>query len=321
MFSLLPAPLRGVLAALLIVANTLACFGPIFAAGLVKLVLPFARVRRVVDPVLNVFANGWVTFNGLVLWGRGGTTLDAQGHDQLQARGWAMVVSNHQSWVDIFVLQRVFNRRIPLLKFFLKWELVYVPLIGLAWWAMDFPFMRRHSRAALRARPELRLKDRDAARRACAKFAAIPTSVMTFPEGTRLSMDKQAQQGMPYRHLLKPRAGSLATALHALGAQFHSLLDVTIAYPDGVPSFWGFLCGRCPRVLVRVQAREIAPALCAGDYAADEAFRRQFQQWLDGLWRAKDDEIEALLVAAAPRALAGTGAGAARAPAHGSTVR
>jgi 1-acyl-sn-glycerol-3-phosphate acyltransferase len=321
MFRFLPAPLRGTLAVLLLVANTACCFVPIMAFGLLKLVLPFAPVRRVLDHVLNALATGWITLNGLVLWDAGRTRLDAQGHEQLSRRDWAMVVSNHQSWVDILVLQRVFNRRIPYMKFFLKWELIFVPLMGLAWWALDFPFMRRHSRAAVRANPQLRVQDRDAARRACAKFALVPTSVMTFPEGTRLTVDKLAAQAMPYRHLLKPKAGSLATSLNALGERFHSLLDTTIVYPDGVPSFWDFLCGRCPRVLVRVHAREIAPALCTGDFVADEAFRREFGRWLDGLWRAKDDEIEALLVASAPRALASLSPAGTQAPANSSSIR
>ena len=294
------APLRGALAAVLLVANTLFWGLAILLVAVVKLVLPFKPVRRVVDPVLNVLATGWIGVNNALLWNDRRTRLDAQGHEALRASDWYMVVSNHQSWVDILVLQRLLSRRVPMLKFFLKWELIFVPVIGIAWWALDFPFMRRHGKAALRKNPELRLKDRDATRRACARFSLVPTSVMTFPEGTRLTPAKHAAQGGPYRHLLKPKAGSLAMSLNALGERFQSLLDVTIVYPDGVPDFWDFLCGRCPRVLVRVHVRAIAPGLCAGDYTADSGLRRDFHRWLDGLWRAKDDEIEALLVASAP---------------------
>jgi len=312
--------LRGALAAVLLAVNTIACAVPILLVAVVKLVLPFKPVRRVVDPVLNTLATAWIGVNNAVLWDDRRTRLDVQGHEQLQARDWYMVVSNHQSWVDILVLQRVLNRRVPMLKFFLKWELIFVPVIGVAWWALDFPFMRRHGKAALRAHPELRTKDRDATRRACAKFSLVPTSVMTFPEGTRLTPDKKARQASPYRHLLKPKAGSLAMSLHALGTRFHSLLDVTIVYPDGVPDFWEFLSGRCPRVLVRVHVREIEPALCVGDYTEDTALRRDYHRWLDGLWQAKDAEIEALLIASAPRALPASAAPGG-APADGATQR
>ena len=153
-------------------------------------------------------------------------------------------MNGHLSTYNIFALQHVLNRRIPLLKFFIKQQLLYVPIMGLAWWALDFPFMKRHSAAALKRNPALREQDRETTRRACEKFALVPTSLMNFTEGTRFTPAKHAAQGSPYRHLLKPRTGALALALHAMGRQFHSLLDVTLAYPDGVPTFWQFLCGR-----------------------------------------------------------------------------
>ena len=63
----------------------------------------------------------------------------------MHINGHYLVLANHQSWVDILVLQKVFNRRIPLLRFFLKRQLFWVPLLGLAWWALDFPFMGRYT--------------------------------------------------------------------------------------------------------------------------------------------------------------------------------
>jgi 1-acyl-sn-glycerol-3-phosphate acyltransferase len=206
-----------------------------------------------------------------------------QGHEALPYRGWYMVTCNHQSWADIFVLQRVFNRRIPLLKFFLKRELIYVPVIGLAWWALDFPFMRRQADAGH--------QDLEATRRACAKFALVPTSVMNFVEGTRFTPTKHAAQGAQWQHLLAPKAGGMAAALEALGERFDSLLDVTIVYPDGVPGFWDFLCGRVPRVVVRMQRRPI-PADCR---ETGPAQRRHVQRWLRELWHEKDRQIGSLL--------------------------
>jgi 1-acyl-sn-glycerol-3-phosphate acyltransferase len=300
---LLPSPVRGVLALTLLAANTLLWCALLLPISTVKFMLPFHRVRRRVDPILNELASRWVDCNGAILWRRRASRLDVLGNANLRPDDWYMVTSNHQSWVDIFVLQRVLNGRIPLLKFFLKQELAYVPVIGLAWWALDFPFMRRHGKAALRKHPELRLKDRDATRRACAKFALTPTSVMTFPEGTRFTTAKHASQSGAYRHLLKPKAGSLAMSLNAMGDQFRSLLDVTIVYPDGVPTFWQFLCGGDERVVVRVSQLPIAAELHRGDYTADPAYRRAFHRWLDTLWHAKDDQIDALLQSA-PGALA-----------------
>jgi 1-acyl-sn-glycerol-3-phosphate acyltransferase len=227
---------------------------------------------------------------------------DVAGIDGLAYRGWYMVNCNHQSWVDILVLQHLLNRRIPLLKFFLKQQLIYVPVIGLAWWALDFPFMRRHSDADLRRHPEKRFDDIEATRRACEKFALVPTSVMNFAEGTRFTPGKHRSQRSPYRHLLKPKAGALALALGALGDKFDSLLDVTIVYPDGAPTFWQFLCGNVRHVVVRAQQLTLPPEFRHADYARDPKYRKAFQRWLQTLWHEKDSTIGALRGSpAAPR--------------------
>ena len=213
----------------------------------------------------------------------------------MNPRSWYLVNANHQSWVDILVLQHLLNRRIPLLKFFLKQPLIWVPVMGLAWWALDFPFMRRHSEAYLQKHPEMRGRDQETTRRACEKFALIPTSVMNFLEGTRFTAAKQARQQSPYRHLLKPKTGGVAVALNAMGEKFEAVLDVTIVYPDGVPDFWQFLSGQVRRVIVRVQTLPIPSQLLGGDYAGDAAMRQAYQQWVHELWLAKDARISTLL--------------------------
>lgn len=288
--------LRGVAALFLLLLNTLAWCTVLFLLALAKLALPFAAVRRRIDPVLNALASGWIACNSAWMRLLHGTAWDVRGADGLRRDGWYLVNCNHQSWVDIFVLQHVLRGRIPLLKFFLKRQLIYVPVIGLAWWALDFPFMRRHGKEALRRRPELRRQDQEETLRACRRFALVPTSVMNFAEGTRFTPRKHASQGAPFRHLLKPRAGAMALTLNAMGSRFRSLVDATIVYPGGVPSFWDFLCGRVPRVVVRVRQQPIPEGFAAGDYAADPDFRRRFQSWLQALWEEKDRDFAQLQV-------------------------
>ena len=295
MLGFLPPFLRGCLALALLVLNTLFWCVLLFAAALVKLVLPFQAVRVRIDPLLNRIASLWIACNSGWMRLTQRTAWDVQGLEQLRYEGWYLVNCNHQSWVDIFVLQHLLNGRVPLLKFFLKQELIWVPVIGLAWWALDFPFMQRHGKAELRRRPELRSQDAEATRRACAKFSLVPTSVMNFAEGTRFTAAKHAAQESPYRHLLKPKAGALALALNAMGERFRSLVDATIVYPGGAPTFWQFLCGRSPRIVVRLREVPIPAAFCTGDYAGDKAFRMAFQRWLAQLWEEKDRQIGELL--------------------------
>ena len=295
MLGFLPPFVRGAIALVLLTVNTLFWCALLFVLALVKLVLPFKAVRLRLDPMLNAVAMAWVTCNTAWMKLTQRTTWDVQGVDELPFRGWYLVNCNHQSWVDIFVLQRAMNGHIPMLKFFLKQQLIYVPVIGLAWWALDFPFMKRHSRAELRKNPKLRDEDRETTRRACAKFALVPTSVMNFAEGNRFTPEKHAAQASPYTYLLKPKAGALALALNAMGEQFHSLIDATIVYPDGIPSFWDFLCGTTPRVVLRVRQLPIPPAFCTGDYEGDTVFRGTVHRWLADIWEFKDAEIEKIM--------------------------
>ena len=295
MLGFLPPVVRGALSFLVLVANTVFWCLLLFVLALCKAVLPFPAVLARLDPLINSIASAWTRCNSA--WMRFAHRPDwhIEGVDSLRYNDWYLVNCNHQSWVDIFVLQDALNGRIPVLKFFLKAELIYVPVIGLAWWALDFPFMKRHSRAALRKNPNLRNDDRDSARRACAKFAKIPTSVMNFVEGTRFTAEKHQTQASPYVHLLKPKAGAMAMALNAMGAQFHSLVDATIAYPDGIPTFWQYLCGQSSRVRLKVRQVEIPMEFCTGDYENDRALRKQFHRWLDEVWQRKDADMAEML--------------------------
>ena len=298
MLNFLPAPLVGAIAFLLLALNALFWVPILLLFAIVRLILPFKGVRLVIDPLLVTIAEAWISCNSgwMALTQR--TGWDVEGIAGLDPQGWYLVNSNHQTWVDIFVLQHLFNRRIPLLKFFIKSQLKWVPVMGLAWWALDFPFMRRHSEEYLKQHPEMRGKDQAATRRACEKFALIPTSVMNFLEGTRFTPAKHQRQQSPYRHLLKPKAGGIALALNAMGEKFRAILDVTIVYPDGAPDFRDFLCGRLRRVIVRVQSLPVPEHLMNSDYGADAATREAFGLWVQQLWRDKDAQITRLLAQA-----------------------
>ena len=247
----LPATLRGALTGAMLGLNTVVVAASLVPPALLKLLLPVAAVHRAADRALNALASAWVAVNNAWIAAvRPTARWDVQGVEGLHPRGWYLVSSNHQSWVDILVLQRIFHGHIPFLKFFLKQQLIWVPVIGLAWWALDFPFMKRGRGHGARS------SDLQTTREACEKFKTIPTSVINFVEGTRFTSAKRALQNSPYKHLLKPKIGGLGVALATMGEQFEALLDVTIVYPHGTPDFWDLLCGRIDAVTVRVQQRD-----------------------------------------------------------------
>ena len=286
----------------LIALNTLLHCLPLFVVALFKALLPLAAVRRLCNPLLTGLAESWVGVNSAMIGAFTSTRFEVSDEAALARDGHYLVLANHQSWVDILVLQKVFNRRIPFMRFFLKRQLIWVPLLGLAWWALDFPFMGRYTPKQIARRPELAGRDIEATRRACDKFRAIPVSIMNFVEGTRFTAAKHASQGAPYRHLLKPKSGGVAFVLDAMGDGLHAILDVTIAYPAGSPSLLDLLADRIPEVRVQLRQRTIPDEILRGDYQHDRAFRARFQQWMNGLWSEKDADMAALLEGGDPRA-------------------
>lgn len=289
------ALLRLSLVSLLIAISTVFHVLPLLLVALVKAVLPSERLRRASNPVLTGLAESWIGFNSWVLGCFTEMRVEVEMDAALRSDGHYLMLANHQSWVDILVLQKVFNRRIPLMRFFLKRQLFWVPLLGLAWWALDFPFMGRHTHRQIARRPELAGRDTLAIRRACEKFRAIPVTIVNFVEGTRFTPAKHARQGASYRHLLKPKSGGVAFVLDAVGEGLHAILDVTIAYPGGRPTLADLLAGRISEVRIHVRQRPIPAELLGGDYQNDRAFRIRFQQWMNGLWQEKDVEMARLL--------------------------
>ena len=288
---MIKGPLCGVLSLGLIAVNTLFWAFQLFIMTFLKFVIPIHSWRRFCGRILDGIATCWVGINMAIETLTMTTRWEVMGLDALNPKGWYLVLSNHQSWVDIFTLQRVFFRKIPFLKFFIKKELIWFPIMGQAWWALDFPFMKRYSKEFLKKHPHLRGKDVEITLKACEKFKKIPVSVMNFVEGTRFSSQKQVHQQSPYRNLLRPKAGGISYVLMAMGKQLDRILDVTISYPEGPRSFWSFLCGKIERITVRVNILPV-PKDLIGDYQHDDVFRTKIQNWLNDLWTIKDTLLE-----------------------------
>lgn len=298
MLHFLPPGLRGSLALVVFGVNTLFWCALLYVVTLLRLLLPLAGWVRFCRRLSMAIAAAWIGGNVLGLKAVSRIEWDVTGVEGLSRHAWYLVTPNHVSWVDIVVVQWLFNRKIPMLKFFLKEELKKVPVLGLAWWCLEFPFMKRTPKALLAKHPELKGKDLETTKRACERFRDLPVSVLNFLEGTRFSEKKRVDRGSPYRNLLLPKAGGIAQVVSTLGPLLGSILDVTLFYPGGAPTFWGLLSGRLEKVVVRVEAVPLDPAWYGADYEADPAFREGFQTFVSDLWRRKDDRIDALRGAA-----------------------
>jgi len=288
--------LKGGLAILFIAINTIACCVPIYLLALTRAVLPIESFRIAMAAAMTRVIDVWVAGNRLLMKTIHLTEIETtiKTSAPLKRDRWYVVISNHQGWSDILVLQNVFLGRIPPLKFFVKRQLLWVPGIGLAMWLLEFPYVRRYGREVLEKNPELRKHDQEATRRACEHFKRRPTSVLNFMEGTRFTVAKHIRQNSKFRNLLTPKTGGFGYVVGALGQRIDQVLDVTIVYPDGVPTFWEFLSGQSRLVHVEIATRQVPATLFKeqDELAAD--VREELRVWVDDLWLHKDHRIDEL---------------------------
>ncbi|GAA6134305.1 acyltransferase [Oceaniserpentilla sp. 4NH20-0058] len=285
----------GVVSALALLAHTFILGTFLYLAIVLKVISPKWLVLKIFDPIIVFIASMWL--EGILWW------IDwvyrpkwnITGVDNLHKHNWYLLTANHQSWVDIFVLYKLFHQKAPFLKFFIKKELQYVPIVGQAWWALDFPFMQRYSREFLKKYPEKAGDDMKETQKACEKFSVVPTSIMNFLEGTRFTSEKHTKQHSPYKHLLKPKAGGLAFTIQALGDKFSSISNATIVYPDHTPTFWDMMCGKIDHILVEVNSIPIPAHFSQGDYQTDRQLKQEIHTWVAQLWQQKDLDIERML--------------------------
>lgn len=293
MLSFLPPSARGVIGFSMFVVNLVFWVTLIFIVSSVRILLPLNIIKRFISNLCISFANGFIIVNNFIIFFTNRVKWDVQINGELKMNDWYLVVSNHQTWIDIVVLQRIFLHKIPFLKFFIKQQLLWVPFIGGACIALEFPFMKRYSKEFLDKNPHLKGKDIEATRVACEKYRTVPTSVMNFTEGTRFTPSKHKRQNSVYENLLKPKAGGISLVMGTMGDILTKMVDVTIYYPDGAKSLWDFLCGRTRRIVVRIDVIPITDQI-RGDYVNDPKFANEFQNWLNSFWKKKDRLITEL---------------------------
>ena len=266
---------------------------PVLALGLTKL---FKQSRKVDETNIQI-TNSWLSVNNWLIdhvlpntqW-----DISIDENLQLSMQGRYLMTCNHQSWVDTTVNQYFGLTRMPLTRFFTKWELIFIPFVGQAFKILGFPMMKRHSKAQIAKKPELKDRDMEEARKACQQLLSQPFTLLNYLEGTRFTQEKHDQQQSPYQHLLKPKAGGLALALNILGDQIDALVDMTIVYPDGVPGYSEFWLGEVPRIAVNLRKINIPDWVLGGNYEDDAEYRERFQQWVHELWLEKDQLIESM---------------------------
>lgn len=284
--------IKGSVSLLLLTLTTLFWGLPLIALTLLKLITPGRPLRRQVLKGLHAVALNWVGGNlwWMRRWLKPQLTLELP--EGLSPQQWWLVLSNHRCWTDIFLLFFALHRRIPMPHFFVKRQLIWVPVVGLAFWALEFPMLRRLTREQRERHPHLAHRDREATERMCRHARERPIAIFNFVEGTRFTPAKHAAQASPYHHLLRPRAGGIAQVVSLVGDRLDGILDVTLVYANPAPTFWDFLCGREGPVTLHARRLPVPAWMAEGNYHDDPHYKERFHSWLNALWQEKDAMLD-----------------------------
>ena len=285
---------RGSVTLLFMFINTLFLAVPLCGAALVRGLTP-TRFQGLCTRVSMRCAEGWIANNNRIIDTFQTLDITVEHYPDLSRDEWYLVICNHQSWTDILILQRVLNKRIPMLKFFIKQTLLYVPILGVCFMALDFPIMQRYSKRTLAKKPHLKGRDLETTIKSCERFKLTPVSVLNFVEGTRFSQAKQSQSNSPYQHLLKPKGGGVTMVVDSMKDDLTAILDVTLVYQHQTPSFWAFLCGHPMPIHIRIDRLGIPGTTVAKDAMQPKSLGKQIKQLLLDRWTKKDVVLQQLL--------------------------
>ena len=286
--------IRGSLTLLLMLINTLILAIPLCIAALVRGLTPY-RYQALCTQISMRCAEGWIANNNRIIDAFQTLDISVAHYPELSPDEWYLVICNHQSWTDIVILQRILNKRVPMLKFFIKQTLLYVPILGVCFLALDFPIMKRYDKRTLAKKPHLKGRDLETTLKSCERFKLTPVSVLNFVEGTRFSPEKQRRSKSPYQHLLKPKGGGVAMVVDSMQDDLSAILDVTLAYQHETPSFWSFLCGHPTPIRIQIDRLGVPNRNDLVNPGAAKSMGKQVKQILLDRWDKKEAVLQQLL--------------------------
>jgi 1-acyl-sn-glycerol-3-phosphate acyltransferase len=250
-----------------------------------------STTRLFADRILVMIGERWIQNNYLISVFMYGIKFDVEGldHPEIAYNKSYLIVSNHQSWADIYVIQSVLNKKVPFIRFFIKSSLKWVPILGQAWVGLDFPFVRRSKKKDLIKNPDLARQDLENVKRVCRKFKDIPFCILNFVEGHRRTPERMRKliKKNPYRYLLRPHSGGISTVATELKDQLHGILDLTLIYPDDKSTFYDLMSGdvRAIKVVAKFIPINEVPIETNPNFSA---MSKKMKRWIDGRWEEKD---------------------------------
>ena len=285
--------LVGLITFFLILIELIIGFGTLAIINIPRAIIPLKSFKLFLAKISNKIGDLTVYGLKLIMLLMHGNNIQVISNETYDMNKWYMAMSNHQSWADIFVLLTVANKKIPLLKFFMKKELWWIPFVFLANKTLNMPFVNRHSKKAIEKDPSLRTKDYENTLKSCKRFLRAPSTIFSYAEGTRLTPEKHKAQNSKYKNLLQPKIGGMATALSAM-PKIDTLIDFSVVYKSKKRGAWSFLNGEMRDVKVFIKSHKIPENLKNRNYGNDHLYREEFKQWIEEIWDVKDTKIDEL---------------------------
>ena len=283
----------GLITFLLILIELIIGFGTLAIINIPRGIIPLKIFKIYLAKISNIIGDLTVYGLKLIMLLMHGNNISVINNQKFDKNEWYMAMSNHQSWADIFILLVAANYKLPLLKFFMKRELWWIPFVFLANKTLNMPFVNRHSKKEIEQNPSLRNQDYKNTLKSCKRFLRTPSTIFSYAEGTRFTDEKHDQQGSPYNNLLSPKIGGMATALSAM-PNINTLVDYTVVYKSKKRDAWSFAKGDMKHVKVLVTKYKIPDNLKNRNYANDKDYRDEFKNWIESIWAEKDKKIEEL---------------------------
>ena len=283
----------GLITFLLILVELIIGFGTLAIINIPRGIIPIKIFKIYLAKISNIIGDLTVYGLKLIMLLMHGNNISIVNNQEFDRNEWYMAMSNHQSWADIFILLVAANYKLPLLKFFMKKELWWIPFVFLANKTLNMPFVNRHSKKEIEQNPYLRNQDYENTLKSCKRFLRTPSTIFSYAEGTRFTDEKHAQQGSQYNNLLGPKIGGMATALSSIPG-INTLVDYTVVYKSKKRDAWSFLKGDMKHVKVLVTKYKIPDNLKNRNYANDKDYRDEFKNWIESIWAVKDKKIEEL---------------------------
>ena len=271
--------IRVLIILLVFLSSTILFAVPFFVFVVIKLLMPVKVLSEVIFSVVSWIVSFWISFNARIVLFFVPTKLDVSLPAELSLKQSYLLICNHRSWLDVMALLFVLNKRTSMIRFFIKEGLVWLPVVGQAMLALDFPMVKRGGGGGGR--------NIELAERSLAKLKGLRTTIAVFPEGTRFTYAKRMEKNSPFEHLLFPKSGGFFMAAESFSGCGRKVLDATVFIQDDM-NLLNFFKGRCSQLLIEIE-----------EYDLDREFlrngvidRRLVESWLDLRWKEKDIKLK-----------------------------